>query len=214
MKRQIKYVIKKIGEILKDNNRWIILLVGGVALLALFVNIKTSDIDFLDVKCYEIITSKMSDPLTIVAKTITNVANPVILLLVAGVLFLVVEKKKNKFSIVCNLGIAAILNIILKSIIQRPRPIGHRLIDESGYSFPSGHSMVSMAFYGYLVYLIVKNVKNKYLRAISSCILLLLILFIGLSRIYLGVHYTSDVIGGFIVAILYLLLYTGIIKRI
>ena len=214
MKRQIKYVIKKIGEILKDNNRWIILLVGGVALLALFVNIKTSDIDFLDAKCYEIITSKMSDPLTIVAKTITNVANPVILLLVAGVLFLVVEKKKNKFSIVCNLGIAAILNIILKSIIQRPRPIGHRLIDESGYSFPSGHSMVSMAFYGYLVYLIVKNVKNKYLRAISSCILLLLILFIGLSRIYLGVHYTSDVIGGFIVAILYLLLYTGIIKRI
>ena len=214
MKRQIKYVIKKIGEILKDNNRWIILLVGGVALLALFVNIKTSDIDFLDVKCYEIITSKMSDPLTIVAKTITNIANPVILLLVAGVLFLVVEKKKNKFSIVCNLGIAAILNIILKSIIQRPRPIGHRLIDESGYSFPSGHSMVSMAFYGYLVYLIVKNVKNKYLRAISSCILLLLILFIGLSRIYLGVHYTSDVIGGFIVAILYLLLYTGIIKRI
>lgn len=214
MKRQIKYVIKKIGEILKDNNRWIILLVGGVALLALFVNIKTSDIDFLDVKCYEIITSKMSDPLTIAAKTITNVANPVILLLVAGVLFLVVEKKKNKFSIVCNLGIAAILNIILKSIIQRPRPIGHRLIDESGYSFPSGHSMVSMAFYGYLVYLIVKNVKNKYLRAISSCILLLLILFIGLSRIYLGVHYTSDVIGGFIVAILYLLLYTGIIKRI
>ena len=214
MKRQIKYVIKKIGEILKDNNRWIILLVGGVALLALFVNIKTSDIDFLDAKCYEIITSKMSDPLTIAAKTITNVANPVILLLVAGVLFLVVEKKKNKFSIVCNLGIAAILNIILKSIIQRPRPIGHRLIDESGYSFPSGHSMVSMAFYGYLVYLIVKNVKNKYLRAISSCILLLLILFIGLSRIYLGVHYTSDVIGGFIVAILYLLLYTGIIKRI
>lgn len=214
MKRQIKYVIKKIVEILKDNNRWIILLVGGVALLALFVNIKTSDIDFLDVKCYEIITSKMSDPLTIAAKTITNVANPVILLLVAGVLFLVVEKKKNKFSIVCNLGIAAILNIILKSIIQRPRPIGHRLIDESGYSFPSGHSMVSMAFYGYLVYLIVKNVKNKYLRAISSCILLLLILFIGLSRIYLGVHYTSDVIGGFIVAILYLLLYTGIIKRI
>ena len=214
MKRQIKYVIKKIGEILKDNNRWIILLVGGVALLALFVNIKTSDIDFLDVKCYEIITSKMSDPLTIAAKTITNVANPVILLLVAGVLFLVVEKKKNKFSIVCNLGIAAILNIILKSIIQRPRPIGHRLIDESGYSFPSGHSMVSMAFYGYLLYLIVKNVKNKYLRTISSCILLLLILFIGLSRIYLGVHYTSDVIGGFIVAILYLLLYTGIIKRI
>lgn len=67
--------------------------------------------------------------------------------------------------------------------------------------------MVSMAFYGFLIYLIYKNVKNKYIKVISILLLSTLILLIGASRIYLGVHYASDVIGGFLIAISYLILY-------
>ncbi len=73
--------------------------------------------------------------------------------------------------------------------------------------------MVSMAFYGFLIYLIYKNVKNRYIKAVSILLLLTLIFLIGTSRIYLGVHYTSDVIGGFLLAIIYLAIYTEILNR-
>ena len=96
---------------------------------------------------------------------------------------------------------------MLKHIVQRPRPTEHRIIDESGYSFPSGHSMVSAAFYWFLIYLIYKNIKNKYLKCSLITVLSLLIIMIGTSRIYLGVHYTSDVLAGFLVAISYLIIF-------
>lgn len=83
-----------------------------------------------------------------------------------------------------------------------------------GYSFPSGHSMVSMAFYGFLIYLIYNNIKNKYIKWILICSLSILIILIGISRIYLGVHYTSDVLAGFLLSISYLVIYTRIVKEV
>ena len=105
--------------------------------------------------------------------------------------------------------LSALTNFSIKQIFQRPRPINTRIIDESGYSFPSGHSMVSMAFYGYLIYLIHKNIKNKYVKVALTLLLSILIISIGISRIYLGVHYTSDVIAGFLVAIAYLIIFVN-----
>lgn len=114
---------------------------------------------------------------------------------------------------VINLISITILNQILKYVVQRPRPTEFRIIDESGYSFPSGHSMVGMAFYGFIIYLIYHYVKNKYVKWTLCTILTVLIPLIGISRIYLGVHYTSDVIGGFCVSISYLILYTKIVSK-
>ena len=73
--------------------------------------------------------------------------------------------------------------------------------------------MASMAFYGFIIYLIYKNIKNKYIKWISIILLSILILAIGFSRIYLGVHYTSDVLGGFLLTIAYLMVYTSVIKN-
>ena len=106
-----------------------------------------------------------------------------------------------------------VLNQLLKRILQRPRPTEFRIIEETGYSFPSGHSMVSMAFYGYLIYLIYKYVKNKYVKWILIALLSILICTIGVSRIYLGVHYTSDVLGGFLVSISYLILFISTVNK-
>ena len=122
------------------------------------------------------------------------------------------KKKKIGISIPLNLGLSALLNITLKQILQRPRPIEYRVIDESGYSLPSGHSMVSMAFYGYLIYFIYKHIENKYIKWSLIILLSILIISIGISRIYLGVHYTSDVIAGLLIALSYLIIYINVAK--
>ena len=124
-----------------------------------------------------------------------------------------IKNKKIGLSIFSNLIIITVLNQLLKRILQRPRPTEFRIIEETGYSFPSGHSMVSMAFYGYLIYLIYKYVENKYVKWTSIVLLSILICTIGVSRIYLGVHYTSDVLGGFLVSISYLILFISTVNK-
>lgn len=74
--------------------------------------------------------------------------------------------------------------------------------------------MVSMAFYGLIIYLIYKYLKNKYLKIFLIILLSILIVMIGISRIYLGVHYTSDVIAGFLFSISYLIIYIKISNQI
>lgn len=128
------------------------------------------------------------------------------------IVLLITLKKKQKIMVLSNVIIVTILNQLLKIVFMRPRPEIMRLIEEQGYSFPSGHSMVSTAFYGLLIYLIYKNVKNKYIKYTLCTILSILILIIGLSRIYLGVHYASDVIGGVCFSIAYLIIFINVFK--
>ncbi len=149
-----------------------------------------------------------------IAKFITNFGGAICLIIISILSLIIVKNKKIGVAINLNLAIQTVLNFVLKNILQRPRPIEYRIIDEVGYSFPSGHSMASMAFYGFIIYLIYKNVKNKYLKWFLITVLGILIASIGFSRIYLGVHYTSDVLAGFLLAIAYLMVYTSTIKKI
>jgi undecaprenyl-diphosphatase len=93
------------------------------------------------------------------------------------------------------LGSAALLNIALKHLFARPRPDVARLVAVRGYSFPSGHSMISCAFCGFLAYMCVRLLPRPHGR-IAAALLAALVLLIGLSRVYLGAHYFSDVICG------------------
>ena len=110
--------------------------------------------------------------------------------------------------------VTTLVNQIVKHIVRRPRPSVLRLVEESGYSFPSGHSMVSVALYGIIVYTIYKNVKNKYVKWISIVLLSLLVLLIGFSRIYVGVHYFTDVVGGFTLGLVVLIIYVDIYDKV
>lgn len=166
----------------------------------------------IDTKVYSFITNNiMNDGLTPILKAITELGG-VAFTVLAGVLIFMFCKK-NRWFITIDLVGVTLVNQVIKHIIRRPRPNVLRLVEESGYSFPSGHSMVSMAFYGIIIYLVYKNVSNKYLKWILIILLSLLILSIGFSRIYVGVHYFTDVAGGFLLGLAYLIIYINIYNK-
>jgi hypothetical protein len=203
-----KEMKERIKDFIIKNLKWIILFICLIGFLALAEDVFNKEIMKGDIIGYKVVsTFLISDFATPIAKFITNFGGAIFLIILTILLIVVLKNKKVGLSICINLVVVTILNQLLKRLLQRPRPTEFRIIEETGYSFPSGHSMVSMAFYGYLIYLIYRFVKNKYLKSISIVLLSLLICLIGISRIYLGVHYTSDVLGGFLISISYLVIY-------
>jgi len=106
------------------------------------------------------------------------------------------------------------LSFSLKEFFRRDRPLLPVLGDARGYSFPSGHALIGIVFYGLLIYVIWHEVKQKWLRGFLAVFLILLILLISFSRIYLRVHYPSDVIAGLALGFIWLILSLQIINRI
>lgn len=204
----------KVKEFIIKNLKWIILFICLIGFLALAEDVFNKEILNGDIIGYKIVSEFLiSDFATPIAKFVTNFGGAIFLIILAMTLLILIKDKKIGLSILSNLVIITVLNQFLKIILQRPRPTDYRIIEETGYSFPSGHSMISMAFYGYLIYLIYKYVKNKYIKWISIVLLSILICSIGVSRIYLGVHYTSDVLGGFFISISYLIIYISAVNK-
>ena len=205
---------EKIKEFIKKNLKWIILFITMIGFLALAEDVFNKEIMKGDIIGYKFISSYLiSDCATPIAKFITNFGDSICLISLTLILFFIIKNRKIGIAIASNLVLVTILNVLLKNILRRPRPTEYRLIDESGYSFPSGHSMISMAFYGFIIYLVFKYIRNKYLKWFLITFLSILIVSIGISRIYLGVHYTSDVLAGFLISISYLIMYVSLIKK-
>lgn len=168
----------------------------------------------LDNNIYNFVISLKNETLTTIFKMITSLASVkfIIVIFIISLLGLIKYKKGIFFSIIICLD--TIVNLIVKKIIGRNRPDKiNWLVVEKGYSFPSGHTMISITFYGLLIYFITKSNIKKTTKILLSIILGVLILLIGLSRIYLGVHYFSDVIGGLLWGGLLLFSYIKIIER-
>ena len=152
----------KIKNIIIKNYKWIISFGALILFLALAEDVFNKEIMNGDIIGYNFVSRYLiRDWVTPLMKIITFFGGPVCLIGITIVLFIVIKRKKVGILIGVNLIIVTILNQLLKFILQRPRPTEYRIIDESGYSFPSGHSMASMAFYGFLIYLIYKNISNK-----------------------------------------------------
>lgn len=166
-----------------------------------------NEIKLFDDMVFNLVANLRCEPLTIIFKFFSFLCSFYFVIILTIIIMLFSKDKKVTFYIVLNVLFCFFLNQTLKFFFARSRPTEINLIVENGYSFPSGHSMLSLAYYGFFVYLILNsNIKrkNKILAIIS---LALLIFFIGLSRIYLGVHYASDVLAGFAISSAYLILY-------
>lgn len=128
--------------------------------------------------------------------------------------FLFIQKHKWYSIKVPAIAISSLgLMFALKSLFHRERPDIPLLQEARGLSFPSGHALFSVTFYGLLIYIIFKSVRNKELKWFLIVLLLLLILTIGFSRIYLRVHYASDVIAGYCVGFLWLVFAVWLLNR-
>ena len=160
----------------------------------------TDNLTDFDNVIYNFLTNNRSIALDNYFKTMTKLANTISVEII-GCIFLFVLNNTDKLKLISILGIAGLSNKILKVIIKRPRPSHLHLINERGFSFPSGHAMGSMALYGFLLYLVYKKVKNKYLKIMLMIFLSYIIITIGISRIYLGVHYPSDILGGYLLSL-------------
>ena len=156
--RKMKKIEK---EFIIKNTKWIILFICLIGFLALAEDVFNKEIMNGDIIGYKMVsTFLISDFATPITKFITNLGGAIFLIGLTALLIILIKNKKIGLSIFTNLVIVTGLNQLLKRILQRPRPTEFRIVEETGYSFPSGHSMVSMAFYGYLIYLIYKYVEN------------------------------------------------------
>lgn len=165
----------------------------------------TNNIAWFDDSIYNFIIRFRSNPLDFILKTITHFGDTIVIIIIV-VTALILLNKRDRIILGSSTIITVTLNQTIKHILQRPRPDHLRLIKQGGYSYPSGHSMIAVCVYGIMIYLINKKVQNKKLRITLSILLTLLILTIGISRIYVGVHYPSDVLGGFVLSTVILLI--------
>lgn len=195
-------------KVLKKKRFYLLLLCLFLFLLIAILILKNGVLN-IDTNSYDFFKKNLiNESLTPYIKLFTNLGGALLLVLFTLIITFFIKNKKISLAIILNLIIIFLINEGLKIIFGRVRPDTiNWLVNERGYSFPSGHSAVSMAYYGFLIYLVYTNFKNNKCKWLLIFILSFIILFIGFSRIYLGVHYLSDVLGGFIFSIFYLVIF-------
>lgn len=201
-------------DFIKKNKLLVIIILLEIIIAIITTSIVTNKTLTIDIVAHNLFVKRLRNPiLNTFMRIITRFSNYEGIVLFTILSFIIIKDKIVALTVPLNVSLAALLNQLFKHIVKRPRPIGNRLIKIGGYSFPSGHAMVSMAFYGYLLYLTQTYVKNKKQRKIISVILISIIILVGISRIYLGVHYCSDIITGYCISIIYLIIFTDLLHK-
>lgn len=191
--------------------RWIAF--AGFSAFFLLIAFNLERLMPIDRAMYNTVLRLKGDRVTAFFKCMTQLVHPILLLLISMFALALIKKRVYVVPVCANLGISVLLNLGLKSVFTRVRPqdVTHFIV-ETGYSFPSGHSMAACAFYGFLIYLVRQSRLKKDAKQILTAVLALLTALIGLSRIYLGAHYFTDVLAGFCVSSAYLIVFTTFVS--
>ncbi|MFC3419114.1 phosphatase PAP2 family protein [Salinicoccus hispanicus] len=195
----------------------LVLLIGlGIAIFFLWLFAELSDellekelqrFDNMIISSFESIAAPALDNIYIV---ITELGSVWLLAVLSVIVILCLWiKSKDKWGIllfIIAMGGGALLTSLLKQVYGRSRPSINEAIDATGFSFPSGHSLGALVFYGFVAYFIIRSSRKRAVKILTLTISALLIILIGTSRIYLGAHFPSDVLAGYSVGTVWLLL--------
>ncbi|MFT9486873.1 MAG: phosphatase PAP2 family protein [Tepidibacillus sp.] len=176
------------------------LLLLSFGLIAAFVSF--NKIQWFDLPIIIWVQSLENSYLTEVMKFFTWIGSTKIviaIIIITSIILYVLLKHRIElvFFVIVIIG-STVLNNLLKVIFHRERPTIHRIIEETGYSFPSGHSMAAFTLYAMISFLLWKHLRSRFGRGLMILFATVMILLIGISRIYLGVHFPSDVLGGYL----------------
>ena len=202
-----------IKKILKEN--WIYMLII-ILLIVSFIVIKNSSIykyivNF-DYKVIEFFGNINDKRLTTSMSFITNFGDWYIPILIIVCIFLIIKNKWYFYTLSTSYLLSGIVVFITKILVARPRPLEALIKIPSSYSFPSGHTLTSLIFYMTLFYLMTEK-SNKLIRITFGLLFCFLIVVVAFSRVCLGVHFFSDVVGGFILGMPCLLCCINIIEK-
>lgn len=208
-KTSARDVMRKLAHLVRQNA---LLVVVGACLLvfiSLLEDVLDGELMKLDRAAYWLVVQHMRAAwLTPIMESFSGLATPVTLLVLLLAVAAFAPGRRPGWCCAVNLGLVVLLNQVLKFAIRRPRPDGFRLATASGFSFPSGHSIVAMAFFGLLIWFVWRYERDRRMRGALVAAFGFVIVMVGLSRVYLGVHYASDVLGGFCLSVVWLALYT------
>ena len=189
-------------------NKYSVHIVTIVVCLVIFASmiilVKTNTASVIDNPIRSVIFGWRAEWLTPIMKAITYLGNWQTITLICLIL-LAISKTRKTYGVPLSIGAlgVSLANKGIKAMVMRPRPdIADFLIEQGGWSFPSGHSITSMFFFGMAIWLIRKNVQNHKCANVLTVLLAIPLVLIGISRVYLGVHYPTDVIAGWSLGIL------------
>lgn len=192
-------------------------------LLIIFIGLtliaKSPDLREWDAYVSRFVQRGESAPLTAIARGFTQLGNGPALFIVSlpAFIWLWREKKPVGGTLLVAAILGHILNIGLKAIVNRPRPNETdevaKLFETNGSSFPSGHAMTAVMFFGFLAVLLEVHVRSRQLRRILIALTVFIALGICLSRVYLGNHFTSDIVGGIASGLLFLFAWVLMYRR-
>ena len=195
---------------------------------ALWVMVETDNASLIDDPVRNAVISVRADWLTPIMKAITYMGNWQTITAIC-VILLLFRKTRLVYGVPLSIGaiIVSLGNKGIKAIVMRPRPDQAMfLIEQGGWSFPSGHAITSMFFFGMLIWLIRREARigsnaqtgGNSISARTANVLTVLLaipmILIGVSRVYLGVHYPTDVLAGWCLGILVIVIMIGVIEKI
>lgn len=203
---------RRLAVLLRKNARVVVVAVCAIVFVELLEDVLGGELMRLDAAAYALIVENLrADWLTPFMEGLSALATPVALVAMLLIVIAFAPGRRPGACCALNLVLVVLLNQVLKFVIQRPRPDGISIAEASGFSFPSGHSMAAMAFFGLLVWMVWHYEKDRSLKWGCCIAFSLIVVMVGVSRIYLGVHYASDVVAGFCLSLAWLALYTHVV---
>jgi membrane-associated protein len=170
-----------------------------------------------DVVAINYVNGVRNSSLNSIFKIITSTGNAAFVIaitLVVVLLLIIKEKKKDAIFFASSVLGVWLFNAVLKLIFKRDRPGAAWLVDAWGYSFPSGHAMTFMGLSILLIYYVLIIAKNKKAAVMLAVLILVYSIFVGLSRVYVGVHYLSDVLAGWAAAFIWISAVMALYRRV